>query len=44
MASIGITAARENAYNVSKIKGEVNKYKDKMAQMKETLRKEERVG
>ena len=44
MASIGIATAQANAYNVSKLKGAVERYKDKMAQMKETLRKEERVG
>ena len=41
MASIGIPTTQVNAYNVSKIKGAVDQYKDKMAQMKETLMKEE---
>ena len=31
MASIGIATAQENAYNVSKLKGAVDQYKDKMA-------------
>ena len=44
MASIGIATAHVNYYNVSKLKGAVDQYKDKMEQMKETLRKEERVG
>ena len=44
MASIGIATTHVNAYNVSKLKGAVDQYKDKMEQMKETLRKEERVG
>ena len=44
MASISIAIAHANAYNVSKLKGAVDQYKDKMAWMKETLSKEERVG
>ena len=44
MSSMGIATAHANAYNVSKLKGTVDQYKDKMSQMKETLRKEERVG
>ena len=44
MASIGIATAQVNAYNVSKLKGVVDQYKDKMTQMKETLRKEKGVG
>ena len=44
MASIGIATIHDNAYNVSKMKGEVDKYKDKMAKIKETLRKEQGVG
>ena len=44
MASWGVATAQVNAYNVSKLKGEVDQYKYKMAQMKETLRKEERVS
>ena len=34
MASIGVATAQENAYNVSKMKGAVDQYKNKMAQMK----------
>ena len=44
MTSIGIADAQANAYNVSKMKGAVDQYKEKMAQMKDTLRKEERLG
>ena len=44
MAAMGIATAHENAYNVSNLKGTIHQYKDKMSQMKETLRKEERVG
>ena len=44
MASFWITTTQVNAYNISNLKGEVDQYKYKMAQMKETLRKEERVG
>ena len=44
MASLGTTIAQVNAYNVSKMKVAIDEYKDKMAQMKETLRKEEKVG
>ena len=44
MDSLGVATAQVNSYNVSKLKGAVDQYKDKMAQMKETLRKEERVG
>ena len=44
MASLGIATPQVTAYNVSKIKRAVDQYKDKMAQMKEILRKEERVG
>ena len=39
MASIDIATAQTNAYNVSKLKGAVDQYKYKMAQMKETLKK-----
>ena len=44
MASLGTTIAQVNAYNVSNMKVAIDEYKDKMAQMKETLRKEEKVG
>ena len=44
MASIGVETAHVNAYNVSKLKGAVDQYKDKMAQMKETLKKEQGEG
>ena len=44
LASMGIATPHANCYNVCKLKGAVDQYKDKMAQMKETLRKEERVG
>ena len=40
LALMGIATAHANAYNVSKLKGAMDQYKDKMAQMKETLRKE----
>ena len=39
MASVSVATAQENAYNVSKLKGAIDQYKYKMAQMKETLRK-----
>ena len=44
MASWGVATAQVNTYNISKIKETVDQYKDRMAQMKDTLRKEERVG
>ena len=44
MASWGVATAQVNAYNVSKIKEVIDQYKYKMAQIKETLREEERVG
>ena len=44
MASISVATAQANAYNVSKLKGAVDQYKDNMTQMKETLRKDQGVG
>ena len=40
MASVGVATTRANAYNVSKFRGVVEQYEDKMEQMKVTLRKE----
>ena len=44
LASINVATAQANAYNVSKLKGVVDQYKEKIAQMKETLRKEQGEG
>ena len=44
MASMGIATAHANANNVSKLKETIDQHKGKMEEMKEALRKEERVG
>ena len=44
MVSWDVATAQVNAHNISKLKETVDQYKDRMAQMKDTLRKEERVG
>ena len=42
--SMGIATAHENAHNISKLMETLDQYKGKMVEMKEVLRKEERVG
>ena len=44
LAFIGITNAYANAHNIDKLTETIEQYKGKMAEMKEVLRKEERVG
>ena len=44
MASMGIANTYANAHNVDKIIETIDHYKGKMEEMKEVLRKEERVG
>ena len=44
MASWGVATVQVNAHNISKLKETIDQYKDRMTQMKDTLRKEERVG
>ena len=44
LASMGMTTVHAKSYNASNIKGTIDQYKDKMAHMKETLKKEEIVG
>ena len=44
LASMGIANAYANAHNVEKLTETIEQYKEKMAEMKEVLRKEERVG
>ena len=44
LASMGITTAYTNAHNVDKLTETLDQYKGKMVEMKEVLRKEERVG
>ena len=44
MASMGIATTHANVHNISKLIETLDQYKGKMAQMKEVLRKEERVG
>ena len=41
---MGIAIVHANSHNISKLKGTIDHYKGKMAEMKEVLRKEERVG
>ena len=43
LASLGIANAYENAHNIDKLTETLEKCKGKMAEMKEVLRKEERV-
>ena len=44
MASMGVATATANAHNISKLTETIDQYKGKMEEMKEVLRKEERVG
>ena len=44
LASMGIATAHANYYNINKLIETLDHYKGKMAEMKEVLRKEERVG
>ena len=44
MASMGVATATANAHNISRLTETLDQYKGKMAEMKEVLRKEERVG
>ena len=44
MAFLGIATAHANAHDISKLTETLDRYKGKMAEMKEVLRKEERVG
>ena len=44
MASMGVATATANAHNISRLIETIDQYKGKMAEMKEVLRKEERVG
>ena len=44
MASMGVATTTANAYNVSRLTETLDQYKGKMEEMKEVLRKEERVG
>ena len=44
VASMGIANAYANAHNVDRLTKTIEQYKGKMAEMKEFLRKEEKVG
>ena len=44
LASMGIENAYTNAHNIDKLTETIEQYKGKMVEMKEVLRKEERVG
>ena len=44
MDSMGIANTYENAHNVDRLMENIEQYKGKMAEMKEVLRKEEKVG
>ena len=44
MASMGIATTDANAHNISKLTKTLDQYKGKMAELKEVLKKEERVG
>ena len=44
MASWGVETTHVNAHNISKIKEIIDQYKGRMEEIKEVLRKEERVG
>ena len=44
LASMGISTAYANDHNVDKLTKTLDQYKGKMSEMKEVLRKEERVG
>ena len=41
---MGVATTIENAHNISSLIETLDQYKGKMAEMKEVLRKEERVG
>ena len=41
MASLSVASAHASAYNVRKLKGSMDQYKENMTQIKETLRKEQ---
>ena len=43
LASLGIANAYENSHNIDKLTETLDQFKGKMAEMKEVLRKEERV-
>ena len=44
MASLNVASAQASAYNVSKLKGFVQHYKEQIEEIKETLRKEQGEG
>ena len=44
MASMGIANSYANAHNVDKLMENIEQYKGKMAEMKEVLRKDGKVG
>ena len=44
MASMGVATATAKAHNISRLTKTLDQYKGKMEEMKEVLRKEERVG
>ena len=44
LSAMGIANAYANSHNVDKIMENIEQYKGKMAEMKEVLRKEEKVG
>ena len=44
LASMGNENAYENAHNVDKLMENIKKYKGKMVEMKEVLRKKEKLG
>ena len=44
LGSMGIANAYANAHNVDRLTKNIEKYKGKMDEMKEVLRKEEKVG
>ena len=44
MASMGVASTTTNAHNISRLIEIIDWYKGKMVEMKEVLRKEERVG
>ena len=44
MDSMGVATTTANAHNISNLTETFDQYKGKMAEMKEVLRKEERVG
>ena len=44
LAAMGIANAYENAHNIDKIMENIEQYKGKMVEMKEVLRKKEKLG